>query len=221
MHHDDKTLADITNKTMLRLINEEIVVPAKYEEVFSEEQRAAEQRGEIDTRGADIALLREQLFSDDVTAANNRLWVYKQKLNDRQGFSDDGWLVSLRIADYATIVNEYDANVGNRVLKMVSDYIVAFMKEHQVAYEFARFYKGEFLIFLHGMDEAEVEQQLLGMQKGMESCTFKYRSRIFGLSCDMAASRYLKNESFASVLDQLEEKRFEKAYESGGTTGRT
>ena len=157
---------------------------------------------------SEIGLLRHQLFSDDITEAKNRLWVYKQKLNERQGFNDFGYVVSIRVADYAMIIKEYDANVGSKLLKMVSDYMIGYLKENHIAFEIARFSKEQFLIFIHDMGEDEVEELIANMQKGMGHYAFKHRNRIFRLSMDAVAVQYIKNEPFASVMEQLEEKRF-------------
>lgn len=225
MRHDDKHLSEITDKTMRRLINEDIVLPSKYEETFTEEEQkrlgASPEQGAGDEMSREIDLLRSHLFSDDITPAKNRLWLYKQKLNGRQGFVDEGYLVSLRIPDYETIVNEYDIIIGNRVLILVCSYVIEYLKMHQINFEIARYAKGHFLLFLHGMEEAEVEELLVNMQNGAANHTFKHRSKIFGLTFDAAAIRYIRNEPFASVMDQLEEKRFEKKVKEGGTTGRT
>ena len=221
MRHDDKTLAEITDRTMVRLVNEAIVLPSHYLETFAEEEKASGTPGTAETeRGptgvegdkasvrSEIGLLRHQLFSDDITEAKNRLWVYKQKLNERQGFNDFGYVVSIRVADYAMIIKEYDANVGSKLLKMVSDYMIGYLKENHIAFEIARFSKEQFLIFIHDMGEDEVEELIANMQKGMGHYAFKHRNRIFRLSMDAVAVQYIKNEPFASVMEQLEEKRF-------------
>jgi hypothetical protein len=225
MHHDDKYLAKITDNTMRRLINEEVVMPSKYMETFTEEeQKVRQERGGQrggEGRASEIDLLRSQLFSDDITSAKNRLWLYKQKLNERQGFVDEGYLVSLRISDYETIVSEYDCIVGNRVLTMVCSYVIDYMTMHHIPFEIVRYTNGHFLLFVHGMEETEVDELLVNLQNGAANHTFKHRSRIFGITFSAAAIRYLRNEPFASVMEQLEEKRFEKEVEEGGTTGRT
>ena len=73
-------------------------------------------------------LLRTQLFADDITECKNRLWVLKEKLNNNETFNDCGFLVSIKISDYDKIVKEYDSNVGNRLLKQVSDYMIRYMQ---------------------------------------------------------------------------------------------
>jgi GGDEF domain-containing protein len=233
MRHDDKTLANITDRTMVRLVNEEVVLPSRYLETFAEEEKASATETGTDAAESyraverslsgqdeekasvrsELGLLRHQLFSDDITEAKNRLWVYKQKLNARQGFSDFGYLASVRVADYAAIVDEYDANVGSKLLKMVSDYMIGYLKENHIAFEIARFSKELFLLFMHGMDETEVDELMANMQKGMGHYSFKHRNRIFKLSIEAVAVQYIENEPFASVLEQLEEKRFESEKE--------
>ncbi|UFS63566.1 hypothetical protein LOH54_05395 [Sulfurimonas sp. HSL-3221] len=225
MHHDDKQLSEITDRTMRRLMNEAIVLPSKYRETFMEEEQksleASREAGNGDATHREIDLLRTHLFSDDVTPAKNRLWLYKQKLNARQGFNDEGYLVSLRIQDYTTIVDEYDTVIGNRVLMLVCSYVIEFLKMQRVNFEIARYAEGDFLLFMHHIDESEVDALLVNMQNGAANHTFKHRSRIFGLTFDAVAIRYLENEPFATVMEQLEEKRFEKKVEEGGTAGRT
>jgi len=232
MHENDKKLAEITDRTMVKLINEDVVVPSRYLETFVQEERTSresnEARAAAETPEAyraveqslfgekekgesfrnEIGLLRHQLFSDDITEAKNRLWVYKQKLNERQGFRDFGYVASILVADYRPIVSEYDVNVGNKLLKMVSDYIIGYLRESHIVFEIARYSKEHFLVFLHGMDEREAEELIANMQRGMANYTFKHRSRIFRLSMDAVTLQYIENEPFTSVLDQLEEKRF-------------
>ncbi|MHC3994272.1 hypothetical protein ACXWTF_05540 [Thiomicrolovo sp. ZZH C-3] len=225
MHHDDKHLSEITDRTMRRLMNEAVVLPSTYRETFMEEEQksleASREAGGGDAVHREIDLLRGHLFSDDITPAKNRLWLYKQKLNARQGFVDEGCLVSLRIPDYETIVDAYDTVIGNRVQMLVCSYVIEYLKMQRVNFEIARYAGGDFLLFIHGMEEADVDLLLANMQNGAASHTFKHRSRVFGLTFDVVCIRYIENEPFASVMDQLEEKRFEKRVEEGGTAGRT
>ena len=165
---------------------------------------------ELNEMNVEMRLLRKQLFSDDITQAHNRLWVFKHKLNNDETFKDFGFLVSIKISGYASIVKEYDANVGNKLLKLVSDYMIHYMKEHQLTYEIVRYSEDNFLIFIHELNEEEVEQTVFNMQKSMENYKFKHRNKMFNLTFYSAVMQYIKNESFASVLDQLDEKLFHK-----------
>jgi len=157
---------------------------------------------------SDILLLRKLLFSDDITEAKNRLWIFKHKLSNQETFNDFGFLVSIRISEYSTILKEYDANVGNKLLRLVSDFMIDYMKEHQRDHEIVRYTEDNFLIFMHGMNEDEVEEQVANMQKEMSNYTFKQRNKVFQLTFYSAVMQYIKNESFSSVLDQLDEKLF-------------
>lgn len=163
---------------------------------------------ELNDVKSDLQLLRRQLFSDDISKTKNRLWVYKEKLSDHETFNDFGFVVSINISDYEVIVKEYDANVGNRLLKQVSDYMIGYMKEHHLEHEIVRYKDDNFLIFMHGLNEEEVEEHVVNMQKSMSNYKFKYRNRMFMLSFNFAVMQYIENESFASVLDQLDEKLF-------------
>jgi GGDEF domain-containing protein len=156
-----------------------------------------------------INLLRKQLFADDITETKNRLWVFKQKLNNNETFNDFGFLVSIKISDYDGILKEYDSNVSNKLLKQVSNYMMHYMKEHHLKYEIVRYMEDNFLIFMHDLNEEEIEEHILNMQNGMSNYKFKHRSKIFQLICYSAVMQYIENESFSSVLDQLDEKLFQ------------
>jgi len=164
---------------------------------------------EINDLKHDIRLLREQLFSDDISKTKNRLWVFKQKLNNNETFNDFGFLVSIKISDYDKIVGEYDSNVGNKLLKQVSDYMMHYMKNNQLKYEMVRYKEDNFLIFLDNMNEEKVKEHVRDMQNGMSNYKFKHRSRVFQLICYAAVMQYIENESFTSVLDQLDDKLFQ------------
>ena len=156
-------------------------------------------------------LLRKQLFSDDITECRNRLWLLKEKLNNNETFKDFGFLVSIRIADYDKIVKEYDLNVGNRLLKQVSDYMIRYMKDHYINYDIVRYSEDNFLIFIYDLNEDKIEEQMINMQNGMSNYKFKHRSMMFHLTCHFSVMQYIENESFASVLDALDQKLFENA----------
>lgn len=160
---------------------------------------------------SDISVLRKQLFSDDISTAKNRLWVFKEKLKDNETFRDFGFLVSIKISEYDKIVSEYEPNVGNKLLKQASDYMIRYMTDNHLAYEIVRYMKDNFLIFMHQMNEYEVEEQIMNMQNGMSNYKFKHRNRMFELTCHAAVMQYIENESFSSVLDQLDEKLFENS----------
>ncbi len=163
---------------------------------------------ELNELKSDMFLLRRQLFSDDISQAKNRLWVFKHKLNNHETFNDFGFLVSIKIAEYESIVKEYDSNVGNRLLKQVSDYMIWYMKDNHLNYEIVRYVEDNFLIFMYELNENEVEEQVVNMQKGMSNYKFKHRNKMFRLTFCSAVMQYIKNESFSSVLDQLDEKLF-------------
>lgn len=156
-------------------------------------------------------LLRKQLFSDDITECKNRLWLLKEKLNNNETFNDFGFLVTIRISDYDKIVQEYDSNVGNRLLKQVSDYMIRFMKDSHLNFHMIRYVDDNFLIFMYDLNEDEVEEQIVNMQNGMANYKFKHRSRMFQLTCHTALMQYIEHESFASVLDALDQKLFENS----------
>jgi len=163
---------------------------------------------EFNTVKSDILLLRELLFSDDISETKNRLWIFKHKLSNQETFNDFGFLVSIRISEYSAILKEYDANVGNKLLRLVSDFMIDYMKEHQQDHEIVRYTEDNFLVFMSGMNEDEVEEQIANMQKEMSNYTFKHRNKVFQLTFYSAVMQYIKNESFSSVLDQLDEKLF-------------
>ena len=163
---------------------------------------------ELNAVKSELVLLRQQLFSDDITKTKNKLWVYKEKLSENETFNDFGYMVSMHISNYKVIVKEYDVNVGNRLLKQVSDYMIGYMKENKLKHEMVRYEEDNFFIFLNDLSEEEVEDSMLKMQKSMTSHKFKYRSRMFMLIFNFAVMQYIENESFSSVLDQLDEKLF-------------
>ncbi len=153
--------------------------------------------------------LRIQLFSDDISETKNRLWIFKDKLNNNETFNDRGFLISIKISDYDKIVSEYDSNIGNRLLKQVSDYMIGYLNQKHCHYEIVRYLEDNFLIFMHDMNENEVEEHISNMQNEMSNHKFKHRSRVFKLTFNAAVMQYIENESFASVLDQLDDKLFE------------
>jgi len=164
---------------------------------------------EINAIKSEILLMHRQLFSDDISKTKNRLWVFKHKLSDHETFNDFGFLVSIKISEYEAIVKEYDSNVGNRLLKQVSNYMIEYMKDNHLNYEIVRYMEDNFLIFMYGLNEDEVEEQVVNMEKGMSNYKFKYRNKMFRLTFYSAVMQYIKNESFSSVLDQLDEKLFQ------------
>jgi len=164
---------------------------------------------ELHTIKSDIVLLRQHLFSDDISETKNRLWVFKHKLSDEKTFTDFGFLVSIKISEYSSIVKEYDVNVGNKLLKLVSDYMITYLKENHVKFEIVRYMDDNFLIFIDDLNEDEVEEVVINMQKGMSNYTFKHRNKVFQLTFHSAVMQYIKNESFLSVLEQLDEKLFQ------------
>ncbi len=157
----------------------------------------------------DMNLLRKQLFADDITESRNRLWVFKQKLKNNETFDDFGFMVSIKISNYDGILKEYDSNVSNKLLRQVSNYMMHYMKKYHLNYEIVRYMEDNFLIFMHDMNEEEVEEHILNIQNGMSNYKFKHRSRIFQLICYSSVMQYIENESFSSVLDQLDEKLFQ------------
>jgi len=164
---------------------------------------------ELDKLKSEMLLLCNQLYADDITQSKNRLWLLKNKLKNNEIFSDFGFLVSIKISEYASIVKEYDTNVGNKLLKLVSDYMIHYMKENDINFEIVRYMEDNFLIFIYDLNEEEVEQTVMNMQRSMENYKFKHRRKMFSLTFYSAVMQYIENESFSSVLDQLDEKLFE------------
>jgi len=164
---------------------------------------------ELNKLKSEMLLLCNQLYSDDITQSKNRLWILKNKLKNNETFNDFGFLVSIKIVKYESIVKEYDRNVGDKLLKLVSDYMIQYMKDNHINYEIARYREENFLIFMYDINEEEVEQTVINMQRSMENYKFKHRRKMFSLAFNSAVMQYIKNESFSSVLDQLDEKLFQ------------
>jgi GGDEF domain-containing protein len=247
LHHDKEKLVQITEKTMLRLLKNETVLPSEYLEIFTEEMKKIEDQHqekslhsvsadedeimnnmkslkkmehhmfdtsrdymrELNVLRSAMDTLRTQLFSDDISQTKNRLWLFKEKLNNSETFNDHGFLISIKISDYDKIVSEYDENIGNRLLKQVSDHMIRYMDQKHCHYEIVRYSEDNFLIFMHGLNESEVEEHISNMQNEMSNTEFKHSSRVFSLTFNTAVMQYIENESFASVLGQLDDKLFE------------
>lgn len=164
---------------------------------------------ELNKLRSEMLLLCDQIYSDDITQCKNRLWLFKNKLKNNETFNDFGFLVSLHIAEYTSIIKEYDTNVGNKLLKLVSDYMIHYLKEHHVNFEIVRYMDENFLLFIYDLNEEEVEQTILNMQRSMENYKFKHRKKMFSLTFTSAVMQYIENESFSSILDELDQKLFE------------
>lgn len=172
------------------------------------EKNKFETMTEIPDLTLEMKLLRKDLFSDDISKTKNRLWVFKDKLSDYDTFTDFGFLVSIKISDYDVILKEYDSNVGNKLLKLVSDYIIEYMNENHLNFEIVRYTKDNFLIFIKDLNEEKIEEHIVNIQSSMSNYKFKHRHKVFNLTFYYAVMQYVKNESFSSVLDQLDEKLF-------------
>lgn len=152
--------------------------------------------------------VRKQLFSDDITMSKNRLWVFENKLSDHDTFIDFGYLVSMEISDYDVILKEYGSNVSNKLLKLVSDFMFEYLNERHLKFEIVRYSQDNFLLFFQDMDETEVKMHMSTMQQSMLHYKFKHRHKMFNLAFYFAVMQYVKNESFSTVLDQLDEELF-------------
>lgn len=246
MYKDNEKLVQITEKAMLRVLKNEIVLPSTYLEIFTEEMKKIDDQHkeeslhsvsededeimntmqslkkmeqhwfdssrdyvrELNVLRSAVDTLRTQLFSDDISETKNRLWIFKEKLNKNETFKDCGFLISIKIVDYDKIVREYDSNIGNTLLKQVSDYMIGYLNQKHFHYEIVRYLRDNFLIFMHDMNENEVEEHISNLQNAMSNYSFKHRNRVFSLTFNTAEMPYIKNESFSFVLDQLDEKLF-------------
>ena len=165
-------------------------------------------KSDISEIKSDLDLFRTQLFSDDITNSKNRLWIFKNKLSDHDTFNDFGYLVSLKISDFDVILKEYESNVANKLLKLVCEYMYSYLRENHLNFEIVRYSGENFLIFLYGLHETEVRSYIENMKQGMSHYKFKHRHKVFNLSFYHAVMQYVKNESFSSVMDQLDEELF-------------
>lgn len=166
---------------------------------------------ELNKLKSEMKLLCDHLYSDDISQCKNRLWLYKNKLTNNEVFNDFGFLVSIKISEYSSIVKEYDANVGDKLIKLVSDYMIHYLKDNHINFEIVRYMEENFLLFIYDMNEEEVEQSIVNMQRSMENYKFKHRKKMFSLRFASAVMQYIENESFFSVLDELDQKLFENA----------
>jgi len=238
MHKD--TLAKITERTIMTLINEHVVMPSRYLETFLEETQkvscdineaslpvteeitnisalkkmeeklygTANESCTCDLDGirSDLALLRKQLFSDDVTKARNRVWLYHYKLSEEKLFLDSGIVAFVRLNEYRDIVGEYGVNTWHILLGRFYDTLVSLLKEKGIACEIVRYSEESFFLFFSGTDEENTKRHLRTLQKRLEVHTFKQRSKMFRLTIVSAVMQYIPRESFDSVLSQLDEK---------------
>ena len=87
--------------------------------------------------------------------------------------------------------------------------MIRYMDQKHCHYEIVRYSEDNFLIFMNGLNESEVEEHISNMQNEMSNTEFKHSSRVFSLTFNTAVMQYIENESFASVLGQLDDKLFE------------
>ncbi len=239
MHTDKSQLRLITEKSMSKLSKEDIVLPSKYLKTFMDEKQHMEEQPEkvtdyekevqalkrmeyrllgtgsqdqlqIEDLITDVRSLRKQLFSDDLTHARNRLWFFKQKLQEDGTFSDSGLIVKSIFIDHASILKEYGPTISDTLTRQISEYMTGYMREHHLAHEIVRFTDDSFLVFLSGIEPEKAEHEMLNLHKGMEENTFRHKNRVFKLKFLFAVMKYLRNEPFSMVMDQLDEKLFEK-----------
>ncbi|KYJ85745.1 diguanylate cyclase [Sulfurovum riftiae] len=241
MHKSENALKHISEKTMLRLANDDIVLPSKYLETFMEEQKRldtgrnegeehtkviraleemeyrlfgvdAESTSRMNGLISDVRSLQRYLFSDDLTKARNRLWLFKHKLHEDGTFSDSGFIVSSRVIGHIAVVKEYGPDVGDVLLRQIYDHMAGYMKEHHLEHEIVRYRDDSFLLFIAGKErsQVQVDEEMLNLHKGMEGYTFRHRNRVFNFTFLFAVMQYLKHEPFSLVIDQLDEKLFEK-----------
>ena len=239
MYSKKNELRTITQKAMSKLAQEEIVFPSKYLQTFMDEQQHMEEKKEkiseyeeeiqtlkrmeyrllgtnpddqilIDGLVSDVHSLRSQLFSDDLTRAKNRLWLFKQKLQEDGTFSDSGVIVISKFTDHASMVKEYGSNISDTLIKQISEYMIRYMEEHHIVHEIVRYTDDSFLIFISTTEDERTEEAMLNLHQGMEGRTFKHKNRIFKLKFLFAVMQYVRNEPFSLVLDRLDERLFEK-----------
>jgi len=155
-----------------------------------------------------ISGLSEELYTDELTGAKNRRWLFRQYLKNESFFSEDGVIVFIDINDFKEINDTFGHVTGDRALMYLVSFLNSELKKLEINFNLIRFAGDEFIITFKNINKIRGGLVLNSCLKKLESQKLKPANltgdKYFKISFSFGVSEYKKGDVFTDIIDKID-----------------
>jgi len=149
-----------------------------------------------------IKILESQLYTDELTKAYNRKWLF-EKFLDNERFTHNGTLVFLDIDKFKEINDTYGHITGDKALEMVTQ-----LTKQIEATETVRYGGDEFILISKEPNQHKLEQQMKRLSRTLDHKRFKFQGHTFSIHISYGLITFHQGEAFADVIEKVDKKMY-------------
>jgi diguanylate cyclase (GGDEF)-like protein len=149
-----------------------------------------------------MAVLREELHTDDLTNIYNRRWLFEIYLKN-DAFVNHGAISLVFIKNYQALVDAYGYSISDKVLI----YIANLLKKIHLA-SVVRFSEDKFLVLTKEPID-ELYKNLKNIDAFLDNKSLKVKDIMFKVILDSTTEEFSKGEIFKTILERIDRKRLE------------
>ncbi len=147
--------------------------------------------------------LEKDIYTDDVTGIYNRKYLINRELMKDETFKEDGYLMRITINNFLAINREHGHEIGDTVLKYVSQ----LFKKHlqNIGVQLIRYEGVKFIALIKPVISKKAQKVFEETVKMILEHKFKtHNGDILSIEVQFCEHSYSKGESFNRVYDELE-----------------
>lgn len=151
----------------------------------------------------EIEKLKNELHRDELTSIYNRKWLIEEYLEDGK-FKTSGTLAFLDLNRFKYINDNYGHLAGDRVLKVIADFISKIPNSDAIRYA-----GDEFLLISNDNVSANLTKALNRVLEGLKKTNFQTNNQKFKVSFSYGVVLFRAKDTLSDVLELADEKMYQ------------
>ncbi len=148
--------------------------------------------------------ITKNIYTDHLTKAHNKKWLYHKYLSKEANFVDDAIVVLINVKDYDYIIQTYNRLIGDNLLIFITKYLQEKTKEESIKSEIVRYLNDKFLLLIKKEEISTIENILNNIKTFLIETTLKSNSGIMiKPTFNFSLMKVKKEESFHTCLEIL------------------
>ncbi|WP_345979580.1 diguanylate cyclase [Sulfurimonas sp. HSL3-2] len=152
----------------------------------------------------EVDKLRKSVFTDTLTKAHNRQWLYTKYINGAEHFNGNGIIVLIDMNNFKEINDNYGHIAGDKVLEFAAMYL------RKTNGDLIRYGGDEFLlIFQDGLSIKQVETILQKNREQIMKKELQFKENTFKTSYSYGITDFKANDNFQDILTVIDSLMYE------------
>jgi len=155
---------------------------------------------EMDMLEQQMAILKEELHTDDLTKIYNRRWLFEIYLKN-DCFVSHGAVSLVFVKNYQTLVDIYGYSISDKVVI----YIANLLKKINLT-SIIRFSEDKFLV-LAKENSSKLDKDLSNIDRFLQNKSLKVKDVMFKVELEYTTENFKKDDSFKDILENIDKRR--------------